>query len=247
METNEYATLFRVEETHWWYKALHQLIFDALKDELPAWRDKEIIDLGCGTGAILQRLGNADKHVGIDISTAAVEFCRSRGLQNVRQGDIMQVPFPDESFDAAICSSVLYHEWVANVDAALHEIYRVLRPKGLLIVVVPAFRFLHSAHDRAVMTARRFTKPELRRFLVRNGFTIRRLTYWTTFLFPLAVIARTFGGSKMGRDFESNHDSFSQRFFSMVMAVERKLGRLTTLPFGVALLGVARKAERRVS
>jgi hypothetical protein len=118
---------------------------------------------------------------------------------------------------------------------------RVLRPGGLLLINVPAFRFLYSAHDDAVMTARRFTKAEIRQLLLDQNFTIRRLTYWTSLLFPLAVVARTLGGSQMGRDFESGELSLSQRAFDRVMAVERSLLRKISFPFGVALLATARK------
>ncbi len=236
--------MFRVEETHWWYRALHQLILQTLKAELPDWRDKKIIDVGCGTGAILQRLGNSEKNVGIDLSPLAIAFCRDRGLDNVLEGDMCAMPFANESFDAAICSSVLYHQWVTDVGRALREIHRVLRPNGVLLINVPAFRFLHSAHDDAVMTARRFRKPELYHLLLENGFTIRRLTYWTTLLFPLAIIARTFGGSKIGRDFDLDKDSLIQRLFLKVMALEAAMLRKISLPFGVALLAVARKVPQ---
>jgi len=238
MQPNEYGTMFRVEGTHWWYGALHCLIFQALEAELPGWREKEILDVGCGTGAILKQLGNPERNIGIDLAPEAISFCRQRGLNNVRQGDICALPFADASFDAVICSSVLYHQWVADVAGAVREMHRVLRPDGVLVINVPAFRFLDSAHDDAVMTARRFRKPEIRELL--KDFRIRRLTYWTTFLFPLAVVARTFGGSKMGRDFEST-DSWSQKALGAIMSLELGLLGRVSFPFGVALLAVARK------
>jgi len=241
MERAEYATMFRVEETHWWYRALHRLIFQALEAELPEWREKEIVDVGCGTGAILKQLGNPEQNVGIDLAPEAISFCRQRGLNNVRQGDICALPFADASFDAAICSCVLYHQWVGDVEGAVREMYRVLRPGGVLLINVPAFPLLHSAHDDAVMTARRFRKREIRELLQKQNFTIRRLTYWTTFLFPLAVAARTLGGSKMGRDFERTEESFSTRALAQIMALELRLLRNISLPFGVALLAVARR------
>jgi ubiquinone/menaquinone biosynthesis C-methylase UbiE len=241
MRRDEYATMFRVEETHWWYRALHRLIFQTLEAELPDWRDKAIIDVGCGTGAILKQLGNPEKNVGIDLAPEAISFCRQRGLNNVQQGDIHALPFPDASFDAVICSSVLYHQWVSDVEGAVREMRRVLRPGGALLIIAPAFPFLHSAHDEAVMTARRFRKGQIRELLENENFKIRRLTYWTTFLFPLAVAARTFGGSKMGRDFETEGASFTQRAFTRIMALELRLLRSISLPFGVALLAVARK------
>jgi SAM-dependent methyltransferase len=241
MQSAEYEIMFCVEETHWWYRALHQLIFDSLERELPNWREKTILDAGCGTGVILKQLGNADKNVGVDIAAEAISLCQRRGLTNVRQADIAALPFDDASFDAVICSSVVYHQWVADVTSAMRELGRVLRPGGLLFVNVPAFRFLHSAHDEAVMTARRFTKKEIRSLLVANGFAIRRLTYWTTLLFPLAVLARTLGGSKMGRDFESAETSLMHLFFAKIMTLELSLLRSISFPFGVALFAVARK------
>src|SRR5476651_1384844 len=116
MQPAEYAVMFRVEETHWWYRALHQLIFEMLERELPNWRDKAILDAGCGTGAILKRLGNPAKNIGIDLAPEAIALCKERGLDNVRQEDICALPFADDSFDAVISSSVLYHEWVKDID-----------------------------------------------------------------------------------------------------------------------------------
>src|SRR5437763_514356 len=245
MQSAEYETMFRVEETHWWYRALHQLIFQTLDRELPDWRSKRILDAGCGTGAILQRLGSYDRNVGVDLAPEAISFCHKRGLPNAQQGDITALPFAENSFDAVICSSVIYHEWVPDIDGAVGELQRVLRPGGLLLLNVPAFRFLHSAHDEAVMTARRFRKPEIRRLLSKAHFTISRLTYWTTFLFPLAVMARTFGGSKTGRDFETAEVSFPRRVFAHIMALELRLLQRISLPFGVALLAVAQKSPHR--
>src|ERR1700719_1793995 len=241
MRREEYATMFRVEETHWWYKALHRLIFQTLEAELPDWREKKIVDVGCGTGAILKQLGNPEKNVGIDLAPEAISFCRRRGLNNVQQGDIHALPFPDASFDAVICSSVLYHQWVGDVEGAVQEMHRVLRPGGALLIIVPAFPFLHSAHDEAVMTARRFRKREIRELLQKQNFKIRRLTYWTTLLFPLAVAARTLGGSKMGRVFETNGDSLIQRALGQIMRLELHALKWISLPFGVALFAVARR------
>jgi SAM-dependent methyltransferase len=233
--------MFRVEETHWWYRALHRIVFDALDRHLPDWRERRILDAGCGTGAILQRLGNPERNVGVDLAPEAIEFCRQRGLTNVQQADIAALPFADESFDAVISSSVLYHDWVKDIDAAMRELKRVLRPGGFLFLVLPAFSFLHSAHDVAVMTARRFTKREVRSLLHKHGLRIRQLTYWTTLLFPLALIARTLGGSTTGRDFERT--GFTNTLLDRVMQIEAMLLRKVSLPIGVALLAVAQKSK----
>jgi SAM-dependent methyltransferase len=245
MQPAEYEIMFRAEETHWWYRALHRLIFDQLEKFLPDWREKTILDAGCGTGAILQRLGNVQRNVGVDLAAEALEFCRARGLTNVQQADVSALPFADESFDAVISASVLYHHWVSNVPAAVREMRRVLKPGGLLLVNLPAFSFLHSAHDDRVFTARRFRKPELVSLLTENGFEICRLTYWTSLLFPLAILARTFRGSKTGRDFGGGSPTSRplDAILRSVMSAELAILRRTNFyfPFGVALLAVAKK------
>jgi ubiquinone/menaquinone biosynthesis C-methylase UbiE len=241
MNAAEYETMFRVEERHWWFRALHSLILDTLTRAVPHWHGCKILDAGCGTGAILARLGRTDDRVGIDLADEGIAFCRKRGLKTVVRGDVMSLPFPNESFDAIICSSVLYHQWVGDVDQALREFFRVLRPGGVLILNLPAYRFLHSPHDEAVMTARRFTRPEVRSALDQAGFEIRRITYWTTLLFPLAFVARTLGGSSQGRDFEAGR--VTNAILGAVMTGERFLLGLVSLPFGVAILAVARKPQ----
>ena len=242
MNPNEYAAMYQAEETHWWYRALRRLIFDSLGRYLPDWKTKRILDAGCGTGAILERLGNPEQNIGIDLAPEALAFCRQRGLENVREGDISALRFADNFFDGVICSSVLYHQWVMDVPSAVRELRRVLRPGGLLILNLPAFNFLHSPHDEAVMTARRFRAPEVRALLANNGFVVQRLTYWTTFLFPFAVLARALSLLKSGRDFESGARAPSRWIFGSIMGAERFVLKIIDLPFGVAVFAVARKA-----
>ncbi len=245
MERDEYELMFRVEDTHWWYRALHRLIRDTLDAHLPAWRKASILDAGCGTGAILQQLGNPQRHVGVDLSAEAVGFCHRRGLFNVTRADVGALPFADASFDAVICLSVLYHQWVTDPGTTLRELRRVLRPGGLLLINLPAYEFLHSAHDDAVLTARRFTMSNVRQLLLAGGFDIRRLTYWTTLLFPVAVVARTFGGSRTGRDFDAEAPArLKNAALGAIMSLELSMLRWVSLPFGVALFAVAEKIDR---
>ena len=91
------------------------------------------------------------------------------------------------------------------------------------------------------MTKKRFRKNEVRALLIEDGFAIRRLSYWTTLLFPLAVIARTLGGSKTGRDFDSDKKSFTHRLFAQTMKIELGFMKVVSFPFGVAIFAVARK------
>ncbi|MFP6621568.1 MAG: class I SAM-dependent methyltransferase [Pirellulaceae bacterium] len=243
MKSGEYEIMFRVEERHWWYRALRRFLVHHLNRFLPGWQDRDILDAGCGTGGNLQHLGGCPNHTGIDLADEAIDYCQQRGLPNVIQGNVTQLPLEDQSQDAVISTSVLYHQWVENVDDALQEFHRVLRPGGWLFIDVPAFKFLHSPHDEAVLTARRFTRGMLREQLSSNGFTIRRMTYWNSFLFPLVWLVRRFGLVRSGRDFgpERSPGGLVNSSLNLLLALEFQLSRLLRLPFGVSLAVVAQK------
>ena len=244
VETVEYERMFRVEEEHWWYRSLRALLFRELKRHLPDRRGKKILDAGCGAGIILRELGGGGENPGIDISPHAIGFCKRRGLSALTRGDVGGLPFAGESFDAVICSSVLYHRWVADPGATLREFHRVLREGGLLLLNLPAHALLRSGRDRSVFTARRFTASETRNLLCAHGFAPNRVTHWGGLLFPLAWVVRKVQSSDRWKTFQE--DALPQPWVNgallRLMAVEAFLLRWISFPFGVSILAVASKA-----
>ena len=117
-----------------------------------------LLDCGCGPGAITLGLAEAvapGEVVGVDLEPGMVEqasaFAKERLVGNVRfqVGDINELPFPGDSFDAAYTSSVLEH--LADPVRALQELYRVLKPAGLVAVISTDWAEpLISPPDRAV-------------------------------------------------------------------------------------------------
>jgi len=105
------------------------------------FKDSEnILDAGCGTGAltseILCRTKNA-KIFGIDISEAYVEFAARKVMDprvSFKAADLNALPMPDETFDQVVSQLVL--DFVPNTTVALSEISRVLKPGGRLAVAV---------------------------------------------------------------------------------------------------------------
>jgi SAM-dependent methyltransferase len=239
----EYETLFRSEDTHWWFRALRRVLGWHLERHLPGWREAALLDAGCGTGANLAHLPGSGLRVGIDRAPEALALARRRGLSVLVRGDVSSLPFADGCFDAAISISVIYHQWVADPAAALRELRRVLRPGGLVLVDVPAFASLWSEHDEAVMTARRFTEPALRRLLADAGFEVLRATYWATLLFPAVWAARRFGLVAGGRDLDAAQrpGAVRETVLDALMRAESFLWRRLPLPFGVSLHCVARR------
>lgn len=96
-----------------------------------------ILDLGCGTGAVLQAILNEDcrkKAYGIDISENMLDIARNKLKENATLvlGDSEYLPFENEFFDVVYCNDSFHH--YPKPDKVLSEVYRVLKPKGTLII-----------------------------------------------------------------------------------------------------------------
>jgi SAM-dependent methyltransferase len=100
---------------------------------------KRVLDAGCGTGYgsnILAEAGAAEV-VGLDIDSAVLEAARESAHQPVslEVGDVRKLPFPDASFDMAVCFEVIEH--VDEPETVLDELRRVLRADGILAISSP--------------------------------------------------------------------------------------------------------------
>ncbi len=92
----------------------------------------DILELGCGTGLILERLSMvAESAKGIDISAGMIEKAKQRGL-DVSLGSVTELDFEDESFDLVYSFKVLAH--VPDIGKALAEAARVTRPGGAMVL-----------------------------------------------------------------------------------------------------------------
>jgi ubiquinone/menaquinone biosynthesis C-methylase UbiE/DNA-binding transcriptional ArsR family regulator len=115
---------------------------------------RSVLDLGTGTGRILELFGpHIERGLGIDLSPAMLAIARARldraGLRHcaVRQGDIYDLPAAKDTFDAVIIHQVLHY--LDDGAGAIREAARVLRPGGRLVVVDFAphdLEFLREEH-----------------------------------------------------------------------------------------------------
>ena len=245
MNPQEYETMYRAEDRHWWYEGLRKMIGNALSDYGPP-DGSRFLDIGCGTGANMAMLSERYDIAGIDISSQALALCRARNIQQLARGSANAIPLAAEQFDAALMMDVLYHAAVSDKAEALREAYRVLKPGGLLLLNAPAYNWLRSAHDQAIHTDTRFTRAEIESLLDTAGFETERATYWNTLLFPLAGAARLWGKlrPREGSDLESPPGKLSNSLFQAILHAERLLLRYTNLPFGLSIFAVARKPIR---
>ncbi|OGR81067.1 MAG: hypothetical protein A2X32_08985 [Elusimicrobia bacterium GWC2_64_44] len=98
----------------------------------------KILDAGCGAGNLLEKLKGFDV-TGVDISETLLAQARARisGQAGacVMFGNAEALPFPDATFDRAVCSEILEH--VLNPETVLAELRRVVKPGGRIVLTVP--------------------------------------------------------------------------------------------------------------
>ena len=110
----------------------------------PHARGKSVLEVGCGTGLILERLSRiASRAAGVDLSPGMLDKARQRGL-DVHEASATALPFEDASFDVACSFKVLAH--VAEIQTAMAEMARVVRPGGRVVA-----EFYNASSIRALV------------------------------------------------------------------------------------------------
>jgi ArsR family transcriptional regulator len=152
------SAYFRDNAPHW--HNIRSLYVDereveaALTEIIDAVRPRDLLDIGTGTGRILEIVGSrVELALGIDQSREMLAVARVNleraGLENssVRLGDMYRLALPDASFDAVVIHQVLH--FADRPAEAIAEAARVLRPNGILVLVdfAPhALEFLRDEH-----------------------------------------------------------------------------------------------------
>jgi SAM-dependent methyltransferase len=145
---------------------------------------RRVLNAGAGQGTFSLRLAERGFDVtSADASPAAVAVLEERVGGEVVQADVTDLPFADETFDAAVLGEVLEH--IPDDSAALREVARVVRPEGVLAVSVPADPARYGPSDRWAGHVRRYTRPLLVGACDESGFSVVRCVGWG---FPVSAL-----------------------------------------------------------
>ena len=236
MEPYLFETMARVEEQHWWFVGRRQLVERTIAD-LRLGQQPTILEAGCGTGGNLAMLARHGRVLAMESDAAALAHAAAKSTATVTAGALPdRIPFSGTDFDLIVLLDVLEH--LADDGAALTALAQRLTPGGRLLITVPAFPWLWSAHDEAHHHHRRYTRHGLTELLTRNGLRVVHAAYFNFLLFPLFAVLRLFnkGGC---RDALRIPPQPLNRLLLALLSLERQLGRLLPLPCGSSLLMVA--------
>jgi SAM-dependent methyltransferase len=229
-----------LDDTYWWFVGRRAILDRVLRRFGKRYR--KAVDVGCGSGRNMELLSHhADWVVGVDRSSTALELAAAHGFATTC-ADAEAIPLADSSVDLLTAFDVLEH--LDDDLAGLDEFHRVLRPDGLLLLTVPAYRFLWSEHDEALMHRRRYVASELHAKLTCCGFQVLKGSYAVFFTFFPIVAYRLFRGlvPKDPMAPKASHimlPGFLNQFLTALLRFEAWMLGPVNLPWGTSILVLA--------
>ena len=248
MLANEFELYDKKEEHNWWYRGRRSILKSVLSS-IENKHEKQILEVGCGTGGNLKYLFNGFKRIsGLEIDSLAIEFAEKK-LTNVEiiRGDANKLDEIHGRYDVVAFCDVLYHFKVISTSSTLLKTREILSRGGYILITDGAFNFLNGQHSRNVGCARRFTRSELESILHKAGYEVVRASYWGIIIFILLFIKRVILEKVYStkEEYSESHDIVSIPIFDNIMefflSIEAALIRVVSLPIGASVVILAKK------
>ncbi|MBP7796473.1 MAG: class I SAM-dependent methyltransferase [Elusimicrobiales bacterium] len=235
--TEEYI---KIKKNNCWFVTRNNFIYGLIKKHTIR-DDIKILDAGCAQGNLLLYLRNKGfKNIcGIDSNKELLKQLSDSDIETHTM-DLIKTDFDDETFDVIVSSDIIEH--IDDDMKAIHEMKRILKKDGIIIIFVPAFMSLWSYHDVINGHKRRYTLKELESKILGSGLTIQKASYWNFFMFfPNFLVRKT--KSMIGFK-KSDFYSFPELINLIIIYIihfENFLLKYIDLPFGVSAFVVAKK------
>lgn len=244
MENELFDDMYKVETQHWWFVARRKIIANVIR-KLKLKTNSKILDVGCGNGDNLELLLDYGELVAIERDDNALARAQARHLGRVVKGDLPDnIPTDiniNKDNDLIVMLDVLEH--IDDDEKSLSVLTGWAKNNGSLLITVPAYQFLWTSHDDINHHKRRYTAKHLKRIIESNGWKVQYISYFNTFLFPLAFIdrikQRIFPSSKFNELEMPN--KYINIIFEKLFSLESYIIGKIAFPFGLSIIVVASK------
>lgn len=248
MRKDLYYEMFELEERYWWHVAKRRLVEMMIGKYVKGASKLVFMDVGCGTGKLLQevkRWRRWKRIVGLDGAQEALKLSRKRGIKNVKKADFeKKLPVKDASVGVITSLDVVEH--IKNDQALIQEFNRMLVPGGWAIVTVPAYKKLWTYWDDMLGHKRRYRRSMLEKRFVKAGFKIEKISYFYSYLLPMALAFRALKSIspkwRGASDFVELPEQVNEGLLAMAK-VEAMVVERVNLPAGLSIVCVAKKVS----
>lgn len=238
MERIVFDRMAEYDQVHWWYVARRKILADLIKREVDLPPDARILEIGCGTGHNFDMLGGFGRLDALEVDAEARSLASTRLGRTVGDAPLPELTgVPDRAYDLIALLDVLEH--VDGDKAALESIATKLAPGGRILVTVPAYQWMWSAHDVANHHKRRYSRRGLRAVAEAAGLKVRRIGFFNSLLFPLAAAVRIAGkiAGKSSSDDKPPPKPLNS-LFEKIFGLERHMIGRIPFPAGVSLFAL---------
>jgi len=241
-----YEELATLENDNFWFVSRNRLI-QWLTQRFCDKKGK-YLEIGCGTGFVLQMLEKTFPEWEIYATEAELEgihFAKQRVTSRTKlfQMDACAIPFKNE-FDVVGAFDVIEH--IRDDRKAINEIYRALKPGGYFVLSVPQHMFLWSKFDEVGCHFRRYAVNELEDIIKSCGFSVQLSTSFNSLLLPLMMMSRWFKRTDNNKEIdvldELRLSKSINKILTLILYVEYLLVKLgIRLPIGGSRMIVVKK------
>lgn len=222
---------------HWWFRGKAALLNQFLRrfDAPPGW----LVDVGAGSGGVTRMLDwDHSRRGAVEGSATLATLAGRRGIK-MAEGDVCAIPMRSSGASVVCLLDVIEH--LPAPTQALAEARRVVAHDGLVVVTVPAHRWLWSSADVELGHYRRYSRQGLRDEMVSAGLAPIWVSHVFSWCVPPVWLARrarrgsaepVLGISETPRAVTAAADVLNR--------LERRVLRRVQLPIGTSILGVAR-------
>jgi len=232
--------LLRAAEQSWWYKGRALAVRAALARAGVVAPVESALDFGAGFGGMYAELARLSPSIDAFEPDASARAVVAR--QGYRSTYATEAEALSKHYGLIGLFDVIEH--IEGDVLFLRSLQNALTPDGVLAITVPAFQFLWSEHDVTHQHFRRYSQKSLFRLLTNAGYEVVAISYWNILLFLPAAVVRLLGKSGSAA---LGFSGFINTVLLGIVALESKILRFCTLPFGVSLVAVARKKGVPVS
>jgi SAM-dependent methyltransferase len=197
-----------MESQHWWFVARARIIRQVLRKIDSGQGESMIVDVGCGTGGMVNFLADDFRCLGVDVSESAISMATTL--------------YPGRSFKCgnaltyinalqnppSVCLLMDVLEHLEDDRTFLEDLIKALPIGGKVMITVPADKKLWSRHDETAHHFRRYDREEFENLWAGMPVTPLCLSYFNARLYPLIRLAR-FLGNRFSLTWGKNKTDFA--------------------------------------